>query len=115
MNNTIFPSWDPAWLDVSRFIKAEFPEGLKIDVDAPPKLLHRSKQSPTVSLFFHLPKSKAAYLEKLATPTDGSWVSTYDAFSTFIRHALTRLRAQAFKPDTSSRPIWQETVDIRKP
>ncbi|KAM0189711.1 hypothetical protein ACHAPI_009901 [Fusarium lateritium] len=67
-----------------------------------------------VSLLFHLPKSKAAELKAKATPTDGTWVSTYDAFSAFIWRSLTRIRAPVFNPDPTSKLFWCEAIDMRR-
>lgn len=90
-NQTPFPPWDSAWLDISRLIKTEVPEELKIDASPMPD--RHPAQISTEMRLFHLPKSKAAELKILATPPDGSRISTYDAFSAFIWRTLTRLRA----------------------
>ncbi|PYH93145.1 hypothetical protein BO71DRAFT_399983 [Aspergillus ellipticus CBS 707.79] len=111
-NNTAFPKWDPACLDLSRLIKKEPAEEAKVEGPAPPN--RHPSHKVGVSLLFHLPKSNAAKLKKLATPTDGSWVSTYDAFSAFIWQTLSRLRAPIFKPDMSSHLFWAEAVDMRR-
>ncbi|KAL4895610.1 hypothetical protein BDV59DRAFT_211262 [Aspergillus ambiguus] len=107
-----FPTWDPSCLDRSRLIKPEPPEDVKIDGPPPPQ--RHPDHTGAVSLLFHLPKSKAAELKKLATPSDGSWVSTYDAFSAFIWRTLSRLRAPVFKPDMSAPLRWFEAVDMRR-
>ncbi|KAF7558194.1 hypothetical protein G7Z17_g18 [Cylindrodendrum hubeiense] len=107
-----FPSWDPACLDVSRITKPEVPEENKID--GPPIPERHPDQKLGISLLFHLPKSKAAELKKLATPTDGSWISTYDAFSAFIWRTLTRVRVPVFKPEPSSNLFWCEALDMRR-
>ncbi|KAF4984965.1 hypothetical protein FDECE_16931 [Fusarium decemcellulare] len=112
MNNSEFPSWDPLNLDVSRLIKQEPPEDQKVDGPPPPER-HPGHQVG-VSLIFHLPKSKAADLKAMATPTDGSWVSTYDAFSAFIWRNLTRIRAPVFNPDPASNLFWSEAIDMRR-
>ncbi|KAL4984124.1 hypothetical protein BDW68DRAFT_190741 [Aspergillus falconensis] len=71
-------------------------------------------QLPGISLLFHLPKSKAAELKRLATPEDGTWLSTYDAFSVFILRTLTRVRGPVFNPDPSDPLFWAEAVDMRR-
>ncbi|KAL2865303.1 transferase [Aspergillus lucknowensis] len=112
INKTPFPEWDPENLDHSRLIKPDPPEEAK--VDGPPAPQRHPEQLPGISLLFHLPKSKAAELKALAKPQDGSWVSTYDAFSAFIYRHLTRVRAPVFKPDTSAPLFWVEAVDMRR-
>ncbi|KAH6616121.1 acyltransferase [Chaetomium sp. MPI-SDFR-AT-0129] len=115
-NNTAtavaFPAWDPACLDLSRLTKSEVPEASK--VDGPPPQERHPDHKVGQFLLFHLPKSKAAELKKLATPTDGSWVSTYDAFSAYIWRTVTRLRVPVFKPELSSNLFWAEAVDMRR-
>ncbi|KAL2153582.1 hypothetical protein VTH82DRAFT_4737 [Thermothelomyces myriococcoides] len=112
LRGTAFPTWDPACLDLSRLIKAEVPEEAK--VDGPPAPQRHPAHKVAQALLFHLPKSKAAELKKLAAPEDGTWISTYDAFSAFIWRTLTRLRAPVFKPEPGSHPFWVEAVDMRR-
>ncbi|KAE8374234.1 transferase [Aspergillus bertholletiae] len=112
VNQTSFPTWDFACLDRSRVTKPELPEEAKVDGPASPE--RHPDHTVAVSLLFHLPKSKAIELKKLATTTDGSWISTYDAFSAFIWRTLSRLRAPIFKPDMSSSIFWAEAVDMRR-
>jgi hypothetical protein len=65
-------------------------------------------------LLFHLPKSRAAELKKMATPEDGSyWISSYDAYATYIWRMLSKHRAKLFKPDMTGNLIWGEAVDMR--
>ncbi|KAL2170477.1 hypothetical protein VTG60DRAFT_4857 [Thermothelomyces hinnuleus] len=106
------PTWDPACLDLSRLIKEEVPEEAK--VDGPPQPERHPAHKVAQSLLFHLPKSKAAELKRLAAPTDGTWISTYDAFSAFIWRTLTRLRAPVFRPEPVSHLFWAEAVDMRR-
>ncbi|GKU08886.1 trichothecene 3-o-acetyltransferase [Fusarium langsethiae] len=112
VNNTKFPSFDPLNLDLSRLIKEEPPEDKKVDGPPPPER-HPGHQAG-VSLLFHLPKSKAAKLKVKVRPTDGSWISTYDAFSAFIWRNLRRIRAPIFNPDPSSTLFWCEAIDMRR-
>ncbi|KAI9373558.1 transferase [Aspergillus egyptiacus] len=111
-NKTPFPDWNPKNLDLSLLTKPEPPDEAK--VDGPPAPQRHPDQRPGVSLLFHLPKSKAAELKALAKPQDGSWISTYDAFSAFILRTLTRVRAPVFNPDPSSHLSWIEAVDMRR-
>lgn len=111
-HKTAFPAWDPKNQDLSLFTKTEPPEDQK--VDGPPAPDRHPGHIQGVSLLFHLPKSKAAELKKLATPTDGSWISTYDAFSAFIWRTITRVRAPIFNPEPSSKLFWAEAIDMRR-
>ncbi|KAF4767656.1 hypothetical protein N7455_006833 [Penicillium solitum] len=112
VHQTEFPSWDARCLDLSRLAKAEVREELKVDGPPPPEI--HSDHIPAQSLLFHLSKKKAAELKKLASPTDGTWISTYDAFSAFIWRTVTRLRAPIFKPDLSAPLFWAEAIDMRR-
>ncbi|KAJ5712077.1 Transferase [Penicillium malachiteum] len=112
VNQTPFPSWDPACLDLFRLTKPPVPEELRID--GPPAPERHPDHIPAEMLLFHLPKSKAAELKKLASPNDESWISTYDAFSAFMWRTVTRLRALFFKPDLSAPLLWIEAVDMRR-
>ncbi|PKK41940.1 hypothetical protein CI102_13020 [Trichoderma harzianum] len=112
LNKTPFPAWDPKNQDLSPFVKTEPPEDQK--VDGPPAPERHPGHIQGVSLLFHLPKSKAAELKKLATPTEGSWISTYDAFSAFIWRTVTRVRAPIFNPDPASKLFWAEAIDMRR-
>ncbi|KAL2818574.1 transferase [Aspergillus granulosus] len=113
-NDTPFPDWDPKNLDLSRVMRPEPPEEVK--VDGPPAPQRHPDQRTGISLLFHLPKSKAAELKTMATPQDSSipWISTYDAFSAFIFRHLTRIRAPVFNPDMSSSLFWAEAADMRR-
>ncbi|KAJ5822673.1 Transferase [Penicillium robsamsonii] len=114
VNQTPFPQWDPACMDLSRLTKPIVPEDSKID--GPPVPERHPGHIAAEMLLFHLPKSKAAELKKLATPTstDVPWISTYDAFSAFIWRTISRLRAPIFKPDLSAPLLWIEAVDMRR-
>ncbi|KAJ6034670.1 hypothetical protein N7460_008845 [Penicillium canescens] len=112
INETPFPAWDRTCMDLSRLIKPEVSEEEK--VDGPPAPARHPGHIPAETLLFHLPKSKSAELKMLASPTDGSWVSTYDAFSAFIWRTMSRLRAPVFQPDLSAPLFWVEAVDMRR-
>ncbi|KAJ5486037.1 hypothetical protein N7530_000337 [Penicillium desertorum] len=112
VHQTEFPSWDVRCLDLSRLTKPEVLEELKVDGPPPPEI--HPDHIPSQSLLFHLPKNKAAEIKKLASPTDGTWISTYDAFSAFIWRTVTRLRAPTFKPDLLAPLFWAEAIDMRR-
>lgn len=113
VHSTPFPPWDPACLDVSRFAKPEPAESEKIDSPPPPG--RHADHLDAQWLQFHLPKSKAAELKRLAAPADDvSWISTYDAFVAFIWRTFSRVRAPVFKPDMTSNLFWIEAVDMRR-
>lgn len=112
INKTHFPSWDPACLDSSRFTSKDIPEEAKIDGPSPPE--RHEGHLPSSSLLFHLPASKAKELKSLATPADGSWISTFDAFSALLWRVITKHRAAVFKPDLQAPILWLEAVNMRK-
>ncbi|KAG8160791.1 hypothetical protein KVR01_009055 [Diaporthe batatas] len=112
-NNTAFPTWDPACLDLSRLTKPEYPADQQ--VDGPPSPEKHPGHKKSQWLLFHLPKVKAAELKKLASPADNSyWISTYDAVQAFTWRLLSRHRARIYNPDPSSTPLWGEGVNMRK-
>ncbi|KAK7752871.1 hypothetical protein SLS62_005213 [Diatrype stigma] len=114
-HSTSFPGWDPRCNDLSRLTKPEPAEEAKIDLPPRPQR-HPAHAWPSSMYLFHLPKSKAAELKKRAEPPseDGSWISTYDAFSALIWRTMTRLRAPVYKPDMASSPYWAEAIDMRR-
>ncbi|KAL7945553.1 transferase family domain-containing protein [Trichoderma barbatum] len=112
LNKTMFPTWDPKNMDLSLLSKTEPPEDQKIE--GPPAPERHPDHVQGVALLFHLPKSKAAELKMLATPTDGTWISTYDAFTAFIWRSITRVRAPVFNPDPSSKTVLIEAIDMRR-
>ena len=91
VNQTPFPAWDPACLDLSRLTKPQIPEASL--VDGPPAPQRHPDHTVSESLFFHLPKSKAAELKKLATPTPAppnGPISPIDTVTGFLRRMLSR-------------------------
>ncbi|KAJ5987964.1 hypothetical protein N7481_003174 [Penicillium waksmanii] len=112
VNQTSFPPWDSSCLDVSRLTKPMVPEEFRID--GPPMPERHLDHITAEMLLFHLPKSKAAELKRLASPPDGSRISTYDAFSAYLWRTVSRLRAPVFKPDLSAPLFWSEAVDMRR-
>jgi hypothetical protein len=108
--NPSYPPWDPACLDYSRISKP-YPEQL---VDGPVSPPRHPDHVVGQWLLFHLPKSKAAELKKMASPDDGSyWVSTYDAYTVYIWRMLSKHRAKLFKPDLTRNLLWGEAVNMR--
>ncbi|ROW10466.1 hypothetical protein VMCG_01641 [Cytospora schulzeri] len=120
-----FPPWDPACIDVSRFVRQLPPDSL---IDGPPVAPRHPGHPPQdayQALLFHLPRSKAARLKALATPKedDGSpssssssscWVSTYDATCAFVWRHLTRVRIPYYNADPKDPAPWVgESVDMR--
>ncbi|KAF9884967.1 hypothetical protein FE257_000877 [Aspergillus nanangensis] len=113
-HHTPFPLWDPACNDVSVVSKPDPPQEQR--VEGPPAPARHPDQRPGQCLLFHLPKSKAAELKKLATPPDAgeTWISTYDAFAAFIWRTATRLRQPTFQTPLDSPIFWCEAVDMRR-
>ncbi|KAE8153184.1 acyl transferase [Aspergillus avenaceus] len=109
---TPFPPWDPSCNDVSIVTRPVPPAEQQIDGPLIPQL--HPDQKPGQCLLFHLPKSKAAELKRIATPPDGTWISTYDAFAAFIWRTATRLRQPVFQTPLDSPIFWSESVDMRR-
>ncbi|KAL2177017.1 uncharacterized protein P884DRAFT_329856 [Thermothelomyces heterothallicus CBS 202.75] len=70
--------------DATRFTASDFPSDSKVDGPTPPERNPLLREHS--SLLFHLPKSKADELKRLATPAAEhgqtvSWISSYDVFS----------------------------------
>ncbi|KAF4839116.1 Trichothecene 3-O-acetyltransferase TRI101 [Colletotrichum tropicale] len=111
-NATDFPSWDPGCIDALRFTK-DLPAESLVDGPAIPQMHPDHKEQQAV--LFHLPKSKAEALKKLAMPTDPAshWISTYDATCAYVWRMLTKVRAPLHKPDSSTTLWWGEAVNMR--
>ncbi|KAK6220651.1 hypothetical protein LQW54_002096 [Pestalotiopsis sp. IQ-011] len=108
--NRSYPPWDPACLDYSG-ISRPSPEQLVEGTTSPPK---HPDHVPGEWLLFHLPKSKAAALKRLASPDDEKdWISSYDAYTAYMWRILSKHRAQLFKPDLSKTLLWGEAVNMR--
>lgn len=107
---------------MSRFTR-DLPEDALVDG---PAVLPRHPGHPEQqAVLFHLPRSKAAQLKKLASPppppppaatdcsTSAPWISTYDAMCAFVWRSLSRVRAPLHRPDPSSHLWWAEAVNMR--
>ncbi|GAB1319809.1 Trichothecene 3-O-acetyltransferase [Madurella fahalii] len=114
VHKTAPPPWDPANLDATRFTALDFPSESKVDGPTPPERHPLLREHS--SLLFHLPKSKAEELKKLATPEkeNGSWISTYDAFSAFLWRVLTKHRASLYGSGPEETPLFLEAVNMRR-
>lgn len=110
-NGTTFPPWDPARIDVSRFT---LDIAASEQVDGPSAATSAPRHPDQQALLFHLPKSKAASLKKLAWPTgDSLRISTYDAMCAFVWRQLTRVREPFYNPAPSTQPFFGEAVNMR--
>ncbi|OJJ04313.1 hypothetical protein ASPVEDRAFT_136175 [Aspergillus versicolor CBS 583.65] len=110
----VLPPWDSNCLDLSRVTKPDLPEDQRVDGPGTP--LKHPDHKPGQWLLFHLPKSKAAELKNIASPTDGSyWISTYDAYTAYIWRVLSKHRAKIFNRDCKQKHLlWGEAVDMRR-
>ncbi|EFX03332.1 transferase [Grosmannia clavigera kw1407] len=108
---TVPPAFDENLMDRSRFIGPSLPENDLVDVSPPPAL--HTKRLPYAYLLFRLPHSKAAELKMLATPTDGSRISTYDAVVAYLWRINSKNRASIYKPTLWSKAIFGEPVNMR--
>ncbi|KAL3476585.1 hypothetical protein BJX99DRAFT_227665 [Aspergillus californicus] len=110
----VLPPWDPSCLDLSRVTKPDPPEDQRVDGPVTPSRHPDHKTGQW--LLFHLPRSKAAELKRMASPKDGSyWISTYDAYTAYIWRVLSKHRAKMFNPDSKQNHLlWGEAVDMRR-
>lgn len=114
---TQFPPFDMRCLDRSFLSKLEQssptnPKNLQAVV------LPRSGENlgyrPSQSLMFHLRKSRTAELKKAASPSDGSWISTYDAVCAMMWRVLSRIREPLYSPGLDYKPLWATGVALHK-
>jgi hypothetical protein len=110
-HGTALPYFDESLMDRSRFIGPPLPEKDMVNVSPPPPT--NQKRLPCAWLLFHLPLSKAAELKRLATPRDGTRISTYDAVVAFLWRTVLKNRAQIYKPRLRSKAIFGEPVNMR--
>ncbi|KAF7555349.1 hypothetical protein G7Z17_g2204 [Cylindrodendrum hubeiense] len=116
-NKTEFPSFDTRCLDRSLFGSLGFDRlatSKEPQVNAPPRPDRNLQHKKSQALMFHLRKSRAAELKKAATPSDGSWVSTYNAVCALMWRVLSKIREPLYKPGLAYTPIWAEGVSISK-
>ncbi|KAI2622425.1 acyltransferase [Hypoxylon sp. NC1633] len=109
-NQTPAPAWDMECVHHTRFAAPKIADESKVDGPPAPA---RYPHPPSAALLLHLPKSKAAELKKLATPTDGSWISTYDAFSAFLWRYLSKHRATLYNSPLDESSLWGEAINMR--
>lgn len=111
-NSTTFPSWDPACIDASRFVRSVPKDSL---IEGPPILPRHPDHPEQQAVLFHLPKSKARELKKLAAPLDSTsqWISTHDAVCAYIWRTLSKLRAPFYQADPSAKLWWAGAVNMR--
>lgn len=107
------PPWDPACLDLRRLTAPDVPPEQQVDGRVSPERHPDHKQGQW--LLFHLPKSKAAELKRVAAPKDRRyWISSYDAYMAYIWRMLSKHRTRLFKPDPKQPLLWGEAVDLRR-
>lgn len=110
-HGTALPTFDESLMDRSRFIGPKLPDKEMINVSPPP--MKNRKRLPCAWLLFHLPLSKATELKRLATPEDGTRISTYDAVVAFLWRIILKNRAEIYKPRLRSKAIFGEPVNMR--
>ncbi|KAI2604052.1 acyltransferase [Hypoxylon fragiforme] len=111
VNQTPAPGWDPEAVQHTRFVAPDIAEEDKIDGPPSPD---RYPHHEAAALLLHLSKSKAAELKKLATPPEGGWISTYDAYAAFLWRYLSKHRATIYNPAPQESSLWGEAVDMRR-
>lgn len=115
-NRTEFPSFDPRCMDRSLFgpFGSDSLPSLQQQVDAPPRQTRNTKHKHSQALLFHLPKSKTQELKRLATPSDGTWITTFNAICAILWRVSSRLREPLYKPGLSYKPLWAGGVSVSK-
>ncbi|KAJ4369764.1 hypothetical protein N0V83_005528 [Neocucurbitaria cava] len=111
VNGTPRPSWNESLMDRGRFIAAEIAS--EDQIDPPPRPKRHPDWLPCSWLLFHLPPSKAKELKELASPSDGSWISTYDAVVALLWRVMARNRAKIYGADLASQAIFGEPINMR--
>ncbi|KUI65222.1 Trichothecene 3-O-acetyltransferase [Cytospora mali] len=110
LTGTPAPNWEESLMDRSRFI-TDIPEN---DLLHPPAAPGRHPDwHPCSWLLFHLPRSKAAVLKSLATPSNGKWISTHDALTAFLWRIISKHRARIYMPDLSTPALFFEAINMR--
>ncbi|KAG5659470.1 hypothetical protein KAF25_002029 [Fusarium avenaceum] len=115
-NGTEFPSFDPRCMDRSLFgpFGSDSLPSLEKQVDAPPRQTRNTKHKHSQALLFHLPKSKGQELKRAATPSDGTWITTFNAICAILWRVSSRLREPLYKPGLSYKPLWAGGVSVNK-
>ncbi|VUC30931.1 unnamed protein product [Clonostachys rosea] len=124
-NKTQFPSWDPRCMDRTVYdlpLGFERPssdsspstskQGAPTEAKSVPHV--QSNEQPVQSLIFHLPKGKGAELKKAASPSDGTWISTFNALCALTWRVFSRIRQPLYKPDLAFKPLFGAGVSITK-
>lgn len=110
-NGSATPTWDEGLMDRSCLIPSPVAEeDMK---EAPPAPLRHPDRKPCSWLLYHISRSNAIQLKELCAPSDGSWISTYDAVVAYVWRILSKHRAQIYKADLGGKAIFGETVDMR--
>lgn len=105
------PSWDEAFMDRSRFIAPKI--ALEDQISPIPRPPRHPDWLPCSWLLFHLPPTKAAALKKLASPKDGTWISSYDALTALLWRVIARNRALVYRPVLKEPAIFGEPINMR--
>ncbi|KAI0434027.1 transferase family-domain-containing protein [Xylaria sp. FL1042] len=111
IKGTAPPSWDEGFMDRSRFTTPTVP--VENQIEPPPARKRHPDWLPCSWLLFHIPESKVTELKRLATPNDGTWISTYDALVAIIWRVISKNRALIYKPDLSAPALFMEAVNMR--
>jgi hypothetical protein len=109
--NTPPPSWDASLMDRSRFV-TKVPKEKLIDPPVPPG--RHPDWHPCSWLLFHLPPSKAKELKRIASPDDGTWISTHDALAALVWRVMMRNRARIYSVDLPSPALFFEAINMRE-
>ncbi|CAO2648460.1 Nn.00g077270.m01.CDS01 [Neocucurbitaria sp. VM-36] len=111
VNGTSKPNWNDLFMDRDRFIAPNI--ALEHQIDPPPRPKRHPAWLPCSWVLFHLTPSKAQELKLLASPSDGSWISTYDAVVALLWRVMARNRIKIYGADLASQAIFGEPINMR--
>ncbi|KAF2723079.1 hypothetical protein K431DRAFT_302015 [Polychaeton citri CBS 116435] len=112
-NGNRLPTLNPLCLDRTRLNSQSIiahDAQVKSDAGVPPG---KPTFFPISVCLFHLAKSKAEELKRLASTADGQRISSYDASVALWWRLLTRHRVKTYKVDSNSVAAFSELVGVR--
>ncbi|KAF9760832.1 hypothetical protein IL306_004102, partial [Fusarium sp. DS 682] len=113
-NGTELPSFDLRCLDRSIFgpFGVDGLSSMESQVETPARPKRNLQHKHSQAILFHLPKSKAQELKNLASPKDGSWISTFNAVCALLWRVSSRIREPLYKPGLNYKPLWAGGVSV---
>ncbi|KAI0441393.1 transferase family-domain-containing protein [Xylaria telfairii] len=104
------PNWNEEWMDRSRFVVPAVGGANVVPSPAPGS---HPGRLPSSWLLFHLSRDNSAKLKMLCSPSNGGWISTYDAIGAILWRVLLKHRARFYKPDLTQPALFFEPINMR--